>query len=682
VAVAAVIAYHLGRLDGGFYGVDVFFVVSGFLITKLLLAERERAGTIALGAFWIRRFRRLLPALMVVLVFVMVGSRAWLPAWRLTDIRGDALAALFYVANWRFIIDGQSYFGSGIVPSPLRHTWSLSIEEQFYLVWPFLVVGLLAVARSQGRRVVGALTATLAVASAVWMAVAAGSGQDLSRIYYGTDTRAFALLLGAWLGCWWDPAARRQTTRVARRRRARRWSIAGSLALVPLAVLVVVGTNEAVSAYQGAFQTVAVLSVIAVGGMAAGQGPVAGALASRPLVWIGRRSYGIYLWSWPVQIFAAEHFRLEGATLDVVVVVATVALASLSHWLVEEPVRTGRRPAGFAERRSPGTLGRSMRPAWAIGGVAATLAVVIGVAVGAPPAPDYTRVSDEQALAAALGPMTAEEEAALRSSASSTTTVPVDEGPPGPLSEAPSLVVDPAATLDPAARAGRPLKVMIAGDSVGWSLGWTLGPELTDSVALSNRALIGCGVMDPESSFVIGAAPPERYPDLCQQADLAELRGLSESPDAVLLWLGAWEVYDHVVDGEVLEVGSARFARLLEQRIQERIDRYRAVGAVTVMPVVPCFAQGASRLGTERQDAERLAWVNERTLAVAERNRGWVRLIDPWGPLCTDEGEAVAQTPAGVPLREDGSHFDPPAAVWFWNSWLAGQLGAVFDVPV
>jgi hypothetical protein len=396
-------------------------------------------------------------------------------------------------------------------------------------------------------------------------------------------------------------------------------------------------------------------------------------------VWVGRRSYGIYLWSWPVQIFAAEHFRLTGATLDVVVVGATLALATLSHWLVEEPVRTGRRPAGLPAPRAAGPAGRSVRPAWAVGSVALTVAVVVGVAVGAPRAPDYTRVSDEEALAAALGPITSEEEAALRQSTS--TTVPVDEGPPGPLSEAPTMVVDPVAAVDPAARSGRPMKVMIAGDSVGWSLGWGLGPDLTESVSVSNRALIGCGLMDPGTSFVVGDAPPEQYPELCHQAALAELRGLSESPDAVLLWVGAWEVYDHIADDEVLTVGSKRFARVLEQRIQERIDRYRAVGAVTVIPVVPCFAQGAARLGTERQDTERLDWVNERTRKVAERNRGWVRLIDPWRPLCTDEGEAIAQTPQGIPLREDGSHFDPPAAVWFWNSWLAGQMGAVFDVP-
>jgi hypothetical protein len=228
---------------------------------------------------------------------------------------------------------------------------------------------------------------------------------------------------------------------------------------------------------------------------------------------------------------------------------------------------------------------------------------------------------------------------------------------------------------------GRPVKVMIAGDSVGWSLGWDLGEDFTDSVTLGNRALLGCGLMPPESSFSIGDADPEPYHDLCGDADLAEFRGLLDEPDAVLLWIGAWEVYDHVVDGTPYPVGSKRYERLLEQRIQERVDRFKSVGAVTIMPVVPCFAVGAARLGTERQDQERLDWINERVMSVAERNRGWVRLVDPWDLLCTEDGEAILETPDGLPLRQDGSHFDPPAAVWLWNSWLAGQVGAAFDVP-
>ena len=682
VSVAAVVAYHLGRLEGGFFGVDVFFVISGFLITRLLLAERERNGAIALGSFWIRRFKRLVPALLVVLVAVSIGSRLWLPAWRLGAIRVDALAGLFYVANWRFVLSGQSYFASGVVPSPLRHTWSLAIEEQFYLFWPLIVVGAAHLAPRHVRRAVGIVAAVAALASAAWMGLAAGIGQDLSRIYYGTDTRVFALFGGALLGTWWDPASQRGTSRAARRRWAQRWSVVGTVAFVPVVAFFVLGSNAKAVFYQGGFQLLAVCAVLLVSGVATGRGPLDAVLASRPLVWIGRRSYGIYLWSWPTQVFLSEYWGLEGYALDAAVVAGAVGLAALSFWLVEEPVRTGHRPAGFGPRRPREPRERRSRvpsAAWSGMVVVLVVGVIVGTSAGAPPPPDYTNVKDQDVLKAALGNMTPEEEAALRRT-TSTTAVPVRDLP-GPFTSAPSVVVPPEANVDPSLRLGRPLRIMMAGDSVGWSIGWNLQHKVTPTVRIQDRAVIGCGLMPPDAKFIAGDRPPEQYGDLCTKADLVELKGLSNHPDAVLLWVGAWEVYDHVYRGKSYRVGTKRYAKFLEERMQERIDRYTGIGAATVMPVVPCFAPNAARLGHERLEADRVDWVNARVRAVAKRNPGWVRLIDPSTKLCTRAGKSLAKTPEGIPLREDGSHFDPPAAIWFWNTWLAGQMGAAFDVP-
>ncbi|WP_421118331.1 hypothetical protein ACE2AJ_13070 [Aquihabitans daechungensis] len=168
---------------------------------------------------------------------------------------------------------------------------------------------------------------------------------------------------------------------------------------------------------------------------------------------------------------------------------------------------------------------------------------------------------------------------------------------------------------------------------------------------------------------------------MCRQVELVELKGLGDQPDVVVFWLGAWEVYDHEYQGVRYRVGTKRYATFLEERMQERIDTYRGVGAATIMPVVPCFAPNAARLGEERLDPERIDWINERVRAVAKRNAGWVRLIDPDSKLCDPSGKALPATPDGIPLREDGSHFDPPAARWFWNTWLTGQIGAAFDVP-
>src|SRR5690349_9959029 len=196
LAVAAVLVFHARPdwLPGGFLGVDAFFVLSGFLITGLLLAESAGTGRVRLGAFWGRRARRLLPALLLVLVTVVFAGRYLLPPDELAALRLDALAALGYVANWRMIFRGGDYFARTAPASPLQHTWSLGIEEQFYLVWPLLVAGVLRWRHS--RWALLALCSIGTGTAALLGAVLYRPGTDPSREYYGTDTRAGALLVG------------------------------------------------------------------------------------------------------------------------------------------------------------------------------------------------------------------------------------------------------------------------------------------------------------------------------------------------------------------------------------------------------------------------------------------------------------------------------------------------------
>ncbi len=680
VSVAAVLAYHLGRLHGGFLGVDVFFVVSGFLITRLLLLEREHTGGISLVAFWGRRFRRLVPVLLVVIVAVTVASKAWLVPWRMGGIRTDSLSALFYVANWRFIASGQSYFTSAIGPSPLRHTWSLAIEEQFYLLWPLIVLGLAVWARHRQRLAVMALSGIGALASAVWMAVAAGSAGDLSSVYFGTHTRAFALLAGAWVGAWWDPVVADGPRPAGGG--ARPISRMAIPAMALLVVAVVVGTNEEVWFYRGGFQAVAFVSALAVMALATGDGPLAALLGTAPLRWVGRRSYSIYLWSWPVQVFATERFHLHGITLDVVVVGLAVGLAASSFWLVEEPVRTGTWPTGLT-RPDLDTLdavkARVPAPARSFLAVGLVAVVVTVAASGSPEPPGYLTVSDKEAVDAALAAPTTVTEPAVTgpTMATSSTSTPTNVIP-GPFDAAAAVVIDPGAQIDAATVRGRPLRVMVAGDSVGWSLAWRLPEELSPSIKVSDRAIIGCGLMPPDSSWIIGVSRAESYPEPCRRAPEAELLGLQEKPDVVLLWVGAWEVYDHTYQGRHYAVGSKAFGTLLESRIQDRVDLYRMAGVPTLLPVVPCFGEVAQRLGVERYDMDRIAWVNARLEAVARRNPGWVRMVDPQAQLCTSPDEARDTTETGTPIRADGAHFSSDSATWFWNTWLAGQMGAAF----
>lgn len=691
VAVAAVVAFHLGELPGGFLGVDVFFVVSGFLITRLLLAERERTGRVALGAFWGRRFRRLIPALLLVVAAVAVASRAWFPAWRLTDIRNDALGALGYVANWRFVASGQSYFSLGAAPSPLRHMWSLAIEEQFYVIWPLLVVAAARLGRRRPRWAVFVLAAAVAGASATWMAVTAGSVDDLSRVYYGTDTRIFALAAGAWLATWWDPLVHRPGDRRRHRFRNRRLAAAAVPATLALGVFFALGAEDARPFYGFGFQAVAVLAAVVVAGVATGVGPVARVFRHPVLVWIGKRSYGIYLWSWPVQVFASERFRLDRLALDGVTVAGAVVLATLSYWLVEEPVRLRRRPSALGWRAArvadPPPTARPASglaaPAFACVALIAVVGLVVGTAVGAPPAPEYLQTTDDEAAAEALAPSSARGVAGDLAETTTTTalapggtTVPL---PPGPFDRSAPVPVPASASADPVPVRGRPLRIMVTGDSVGFTLAWQLGRDVTDSVELDDRALIGCGVMPAEAAFIVGDAPPARYRTLCRRATEAESRGLAERPDVVLLVLGAWEVYDQSYRGSRYDVGSAAYRRFLEAQLQSRIDRYRGAGAATVIAKVPCFAENAAPLGDERHEQRRIDWVNARIGAVAARNPGWVRTVDPTDVLCDGPDDAKPTTPDGIPLREDGAHFERGAAVWLWNDWLAGQVAAAFQ---
>ncbi|MCB1030501.1 MAG: acyltransferase family protein [Acidimicrobiales bacterium] len=656
-SVAAVIAYHLGHLKGGFLGVDVFFSISGFLITRLLLSEVRTSGRVDLGQFWARRMRRLMPTLMVVASATLILSRLWLPEWRMRSIRFDALGALAYIANWRFVLSGQSYFASGIVPSPFRHTWSLAIEEQYYWLWPLAVFATAILAARTGRSLrvaVGAVAALGAVASALWMVALSDSG-NLSRVYFGTDTRAFGLLIGATLACWWNPK-----THLISFHAQHRWAMASSvLGFGALALIMwqfVVASSENANFYRGGFQAIALLSMVLVACASVNEGPFSTVLGWSPLVWLGRRSYAMYLWSWPTQILLGERFRLGGAKLAIAVVLLTVGLSALSHVLVEEPLR-----------RAKPTKGTMLRWTGAVSGV---VVLSIAVAIGTPPAPAYTTVSDDQALADALAPVPGN---SPRPNGPSTTIAPTIDGP-----MATPALVPFEAQVDPLSIHDRPLRVMIAGDSIGWSLGYQLPDHMTTSVELQVRTIIACSLLPADGQYLVGNTP-NPYSDQCVKAKEAEEVGLAGHPDVVLLWTGAWEVFDQQVDGETLNVGSDEYATALEAALQEKVDRFRSVGVPTVIPLVPCFGPNAVWLGDERHQADRAIWVSERIRAVAQRNPGWVRVIDPTPLLCGPNREFLDKTPTGIGLREDGSHFSPDAAAWFWNTWLAGQLGAALS---
>ena len=332
IAVTGVVVYHLGAtwLPGGFLGVDLFFVLSGFLITSLLLDEVARRGRISYSDFLTRRARRLLPAL-YLLVLVVCAWAAWVAAPEaIGDLRGAALAAVFYVANWFFIATSRSYFADAQGPSPLEHTWSLSIEEQFYLLWPILL--LLFVRRLSPRAVIAALA--LGIAGSVAFMATAYDSTDPSSAYFGTVGRVHELLVGCLLAY----AAHRGLAIPPS------WRWTGWIALGLIGVMMATVSDLTSFYYRGGslvFCVIVAWLVLALGAGPPGGGPTR-ALSWAPLVWIGMLSYGIYLWHWPLILWLTPASTgLDGVLLPLVRIGATLAIASASYYLVERPIRRG-----------------------------------------------------------------------------------------------------------------------------------------------------------------------------------------------------------------------------------------------------------------------------------------------------------------------------------------------------
>ena len=378
LAVLAVLAYHLqlGWARGGLLGVGVFFTLSGYLITDLLLGQREATGRLRLADFWLRRARRLLPALFVllavVLAWVTLLARQQLPA-----VRGAVLSSVGYVSNWWLIAQHNSYFAQFGPPLPLGHLWSLAVEEQFYLVWPWLLWLGLRCARGRPERAYGKLAAAalvLAAVSALAMALLYHPGYDPTRVYDGTDTRAFGLLIGAALAFVW-PSGQLSGNVTARGRR-----ILDSAGVIGLGViaLMIWRTNEySPFLYRGGLLLLSIATALAVGAAASPASRVGVALGWRPLRWIGVRSYGIYLWHYPVIALTSPADGRESLVRAALQVTASVGAAALSWRFVEEPVRHGAIDRWWAQVKAGEWRPRAARrPAWLAVAPAAAVAVL------------------------------------------------------------------------------------------------------------------------------------------------------------------------------------------------------------------------------------------------------------------------------------------------------------------
>jgi peptidoglycan/LPS O-acetylase OafA/YrhL/lysophospholipase L1-like esterase len=342
VAVLLVFAFHAGYgwATGGFLGVSVFFTLSGFLITSLVLRESVRTRTVDLGRFWARRLRRLLPAALATLVFVLVLSATVLRPDPAT-FRADVLASLFNLANWHFLVEGNSYSSLFQEPSPVRHFWSLAIEEQFYLLFPLTVWGVLRL-RSHGSRrrmrsprsTIRAIALVGIAGSIVASALAARSG-DFDFLYYSLPTRAGEILIGALLATF-------AGVQQLRGQRSPWWlTVSGVAALVAIVALCAGSTVDSSWIADGGLLLFGLLSATLVA-TALARGPLAAVLALAPLRLLGRISYGVYLYHWPVILWLTpERVGVRGDALVAIQLAVTLAIATASFVLLEQPIRRG-----------------------------------------------------------------------------------------------------------------------------------------------------------------------------------------------------------------------------------------------------------------------------------------------------------------------------------------------------
>ena len=341
LAVAGVVMFHLPatRLDGGYLGVDLFLVLSGYLITSLLMAEAEGTGRIRLGAFWMRRVRRLIPALLVMLA-VSVAWMALVDASLLARTRTMVLAGLGYVTNWYVVAVPWVPWDPGARSGAYEHLWSLAVEEQFYLVWP-LVMGVVMVLFGLGRRtLLAGAVAGGTVSVVLSFLIADGSWESTARIYLGTDTRAIALIIGIVAALVLPPA--RVTALRPTGVRGALLEAAGVIGVLGTAGVMLGVSQHADVLYRGGFAIVAVLAGLLVIAAAHPATATSRLFALTPLVWIGARSYGIYLWHLPVVTLFAPGFgvHLSDGWLSLGQVVITVGVAAASYRLVEMPIRT------------------------------------------------------------------------------------------------------------------------------------------------------------------------------------------------------------------------------------------------------------------------------------------------------------------------------------------------------
>ncbi len=613
---------------GGFLPIATFFTLSGYLITSLFLVEWESNGTIRLGRFWMRRFRRLMPASLLTLAAMSVFAVYLASPDQLRRLRPDVLWALFYAANWHFVLTDAAYQDLFSAPSPVHHFWSLAIEEQFYLVFPLIAFAGLRLAGGS-RAVFATLLGLVAAASVLVSVWLIDSGASLDRVYYGSDTRAAELLLGGVLAIVLQgrPPLRG----------AGRW-VAEGLGLCAIALMLYLWHTVHLSErwlYVGGFAAYTSLSVAVIVAAVQPSGGVRALLSAAPIRWIGRVSYGAYLFHWPIYLWlSADYTGLATLPLFAVRMFVTFALAGLSYRFLESPIRTGRFLTGW-------------RPRVVVPAAFAAVAVAISAATAAPPDRNDLSHPDVQALVQLLDSY--------------------DAAPPD-RDEAPGL------------GKSKP-RVAVFGDSTATFLSVGLGIWSQKE----GRARVRRGVAEPGC----GLARKGTYrtkttamlrPNHCQERGASWTKQIEQGrPDIAVVLIGPWDVCDRLLPGDDTwrGLGDPILDAYMQEEMLDAVDILSAEGTLVLWlthPLIEARDQGKPPASPyPESNPDRMHRFNELIQGLEKQRPGKV--------LAVDLAEYLRSMPGGEldpAYRPDGTHLTIESSVRVSYDWLGGEILRVY----
>jgi peptidoglycan/LPS O-acetylase OafA/YrhL len=658
LAIGAVLLYHGGVTwaAGGFLGVEAFFVLSGFLITSLLIAEWRRSATIALRAFWARRARRLLPALFCLVMVVGVYETASAGASAVPGLKGDGIATLFYYGNWHQIATQSNYFAATGPVSPLQHTWSLAIEEQFYILWPTSLLAAIWLARRAlqrrrptDRHVLGTLltlSVTLALVSVVDSLILFHGGAGVNRVYYGTDTRAVSLLTGASLAfalaIFRPPDARRSTAAPPDGRGMLGWAAVFALCAVLVMMHYAGGGSRWLYPFGLVGLDLAVAVIIAA--VVLRPSSAAGRIFSlAPARGLGQISYGVYLWHFPLFLWlTADATGVRGAPLLGLRLAITLIVSMISFVLIEQPVRRRKLPNWLVGALAPTALGGACVALFAVAAAAAP-----PLAFAPLPTPSPSLVGTQAACSVLL-----------------TDTKQYGLSPPSPAVAAvqqPKWLAAHQLSWGSHSRVTfhtcPPKKVLLIGDSLAFSLG--LGQMIEEhhyGVEVANAAILGCAFHTAGELNVSGTW--ESLPAGCQNALSQWQRDERKfRPQAVIVELGYRDEFDWRSRAKVMHLGQPAFDASVEAAIEQYVQVLGAGHTPILFMSVP-YAQPRPQPDGSPSPAgspARHARINALLQSAAGSDPSLVRVLDI--DKVVSPGNRYQRDVNGKLCRFDGVHF-------------------------